>query len=328
MPPPSPLSRRAITLAPAGGRLRELDALRAIAVLVVMFYHYGTRFDSLYGHATPWPVSTSLGYYGVHLFFMISGFVILMTAERSASVGVFLRNRAARLFPAFWAGCALSYAAVQLFGLPDRAVSIKDALLNLTMVPSLLGAEMIDGVYWSLRVEWFFYALVAALIGFRQLKWAWLVLTVLTALDACGVRIQYFNLFLVGMIAYNSMRSRLQWWHALGLGVAALDAWVRYDPQVFALLVGFAALLFACTRWPMPWLANPVLVFLGTISYGLYLVHQNIGYITMRELYERGASTPLAVGGAFAVAVVLATAVTFLVERPANRWLRAHVKKA
>ncbi len=57
---------------------------------------------------------------------------------------------------------------------------------------------------------------------------------------------------------------------------------------------------------------------MGTISYGLYLVHQNIGYVVMRELYARGAGTPVAIGGAAAVAFGLATALTFGVERPAG----------
>ncbi len=136
----------------AQARVREIDALRGVAVLMVMAYHYGSRFDELYGHAIAMPGATLWGYYGVHVFFMISGLVILMTAERAAAVGgaegvgTFLWNRAGRLFPAFWVGCGLTFAIVSWRGLPGREVTAGDALLSLTMVGAS-GKHMVDGVY-------------------------------------------------------------------------------------------------------------------------------------------------------------------------------------
>ena len=60
-------------------RLAQLDALRGIAALAVVLFHYTTRYDQLFGHAQSPALSFPYGYLGVNLFFMISGFVILMT---------------------------------------------------------------------------------------------------------------------------------------------------------------------------------------------------------------------------------------------------------
>ena len=83
------------------GRVLELDALRGLAALAVVFYHYTTRFDQLFGHTFPLPWSVSWGHYGVDLFFMLSGFVILMTLERTSDSWKFAWGRFSRLYPAY-----------------------------------------------------------------------------------------------------------------------------------------------------------------------------------------------------------------------------------
>src|SRR5262245_55208370 len=82
------------------GRFLELDVLRGLAAMTVVFFHF-SRHGTRYFEAYPfdfWP-----GEFGVHLFFTISGFVIYFTLERSRTVGDFLFSRFSRLYPAYWA---------------------------------------------------------------------------------------------------------------------------------------------------------------------------------------------------------------------------------
>ena len=67
-------------------------------------------------------------------------------------------------------------------------------------------------------------------------------------------------------------------------------------------------------------------VFMGTISYALYLVHQNIGYVVMLEIRDRGHSENWGIVGAMVVAITLATAITYLVEKPLISLIRSHYK--
>src|SRR5690606_9565948 len=98
---------------------------------------------------------------------VISGFVILLSAE-GRTVGQFVSARAARLFPAYWAGIALTTLLLVIIA-PHigRTVSVPQFLANLTMVQTAFGVGHIDGVYWTLWIELLFYVMIALLISVR-----------------------------------------------------------------------------------------------------------------------------------------------------------------
>lgn len=63
------------------------------------------------------------GYLGVELFFMISGFVILMTASNN-SLKRFFISRAVRLYPAFWVCCTITFLLILAVGQPRYSASL------------------------------------------------------------------------------------------------------------------------------------------------------------------------------------------------------------
>ena len=145
-------------------RVTEIDLLRIIAALAVVFFHYTFR-----GYAAgdlsimPYPLLAPIakyGYYGVDLFFMLSGFVILMTAS-NGSITKFVASRIARLFPAFWICCTITFVAILLIGGKHFSASLSQYLINMTMLNGFFDVPSIDGVYWTLFVEIKFYFLVA-----------------------------------------------------------------------------------------------------------------------------------------------------------------------
>ena len=99
-------------------RMVELDALRGIAAVAVLGYHFTTRYQEQIGHVGGMPADLSVGRYGVHLFFLISGFVIFMTLERTRTVADFAVSRFSRLFPGYWAALSLTSLVVLVAGLP------------------------------------------------------------------------------------------------------------------------------------------------------------------------------------------------------------------
>ena len=128
-------------------RLRELDLLRFAAALAVVLYHF-TGF----GGAGAWPAPsqdvfpeiapvTRFGYLGVDLFFVISGFVILMSAW-GRGPGEFGISRLVRLMPAYWVSVLLGAAVYAVFrmghGVPGLIVP------NLTMLQGGLGLRNVD----------------------------------------------------------------------------------------------------------------------------------------------------------------------------------------
>lgn len=309
-----------------GRRYYEIDLLRFLAAFSVLLFHYTFRgavdaawmdvsFPSLAGAA-------KYGCLGVDLFFIISGFVILMTAT-GKSVRHFAISRIVRLYPAFWCCCTLTFVASVLFGQRRFAVHAGQYLANLTMLNEPLGVEAIDGVYWSLMVEMKFYALMALLMVLRQLPHiryylgAWLAaalwLFVRRQTGLSGILMpQYAACFVAGATYYliaqegnsgyktvllvvsyvlavaNAVRTTAQ---SGELYHTRFDAWI-----VASLMTGFFILFYLIVTGRTQYLRSAKFVFLGSLTYPLYLLHQNIGYMLFNALGARVEKHLLLVG--------------------------------
>jgi peptidoglycan/LPS O-acetylase OafA/YrhL len=80
-------------------RFLELDALRGIAVFLVLLSHYTWAYDYHFQSLSEHSFHFSHGEFGVQVFFMISGFVIFMTIEKTQSIKDFIISRFSRLYP-------------------------------------------------------------------------------------------------------------------------------------------------------------------------------------------------------------------------------------
>lgn len=326
-------------------RVVELDALRGLAALAVVVYHFTAAYQQQVGHLQPLPFAFQAGNYGVHLFFLISGFVIFMTLERTRTAMDFVVSRFSRLFPAYWAAIGLTALVVYSIGLPAQRLPPQQLLLNFTMLQQILGAEHLDGSYWTLEVELFFYAqmlfwFVAGLLG--RIRWiiaAWLVVAVAYGLTAqhhlhfsYTIRemliLRHIPFFALGILFYR-MRTRPEERRLDGLMVlACLLAIALADPPVFLLVAVVCCAVFTLfLAGYLRWLAWRPFAFLGAISYSLYLLHQAIGFAVMHELELAGVPSLVAVFCALALVLCLATLLTWSVERPAMRGIRSWWKR-
>lgn len=336
------MSENEVTV-PTKGRLVQIDALRGLAAIWVVLFHVTTRFNELYGHGEGFSIFIPGGRHGVHLFFMISGFVILMTLDKTGNVFDFAFNRFSRLFPTFWTCLLLTLSLVTIGGLPGREVGIKDFLANLTMMQEIMGFESIDHAYWSLEIELIFYAIMAACFLTLPRKAIIPSLLCLTVADSVLVTVaghgdpmalpgivkiarrlldlRYIPLFVFGMLCYERSQAKKAW-HAFALIACLACARAGTSWEHLAWITGCAALFFLATTRYIPVLHFKPLLFLGFISYPLYLVHQNISFVLMRSLYLLGATWPIVIPIAILNAVAIATVVSYRVERPVNERLR------
>jgi len=324
-------------MAETSQRLSALDALRGIAALGVVLFHYLPYYDQLYGHSfTPW-AGLEFGRYGVHLFFILSGFVIFMTLERTRSAGWFALARSVRLLPALWAGIALTFLAVHTLGPDDRAVSLGAALLNTTLLHEYLEFPHVDGAYWSLVIEATFYCWIALLFyGLRAWErirvalWAWVLVSYAGVIWWSSIPdsieflvkdllfVKYAPLFISGMLIYR--------WHHHGrpaipdlllLILAVGHAVVAYKAPFSLFVLGCYGVFALAVAGHLNGLANRPLLWLGSLSYALYLVHQNIGYGVMGWSYEAGLPGWFGVSLALGVAIILACLIHYAIEKPA-----------
>lgn len=317
------------------GRFRELDVLRGLAALSVVVFHYsrhGTRYFSGY------PFDFWVGKYGVHLFFVISGFVIYYTLERSRTVGDFLFSRFSRLFPAYWVALAILILLSVLSG--AERIWWNGYLVNATMLQKFVGFPDVDDVYWTLGVELAFYALMTAafflglmrrivLVGFVWLlaAAAWGFVHHYTDPDERSIATTYLILpyapyFITGVMFYLIHARGAHYTYIGMIGLAwAVALLVHGFTVAWITLAIFAAVAMAVGGW-LRLLANPVTLWLGAISYPLYLVHRLLGYAFLDWMNARHSSYLLAfaiaVGGALALGHLLSVSV----ERPSMRVLR------
>jgi len=161
------------------GRLDQIDGLRAVAILWVALYHYavfwapsGKGLNLLpYGDALAHLPLANVGFLGVHLFFIVSGFVITFSLERSKGMSHFSLLRAIRLWPALLICGTITFLLTTSLGPASLVRSPLEYLLSLTFVPPahigrLLGQpglEWLDGAYWSLWTEVRFYIIAASM---------------------------------------------------------------------------------------------------------------------------------------------------------------------
>ncbi|GAA2877209.1 acyltransferase [Streptosporangium fragile] len=350
-----PGSREALR---GSGRLAELDLLRFVAALAVLAFHYFIAFASVWGDrpAELFPaISTlsGLGILGVELFFMISGFVILMSVW-GRSLGSFALSRLVRLFPAYWVSVA---ATAAVYGL-TAATALDPKLgpggygVNLTMLQRAFGVADANGVYWSLWVELRFYVLISILVitgvtlnRCLVFMGVWLLAAgFFTGSESFWVDLvvmpKYAAYFVGGMAFFLMTRfgPKLVLWCLAGISGglavnAALDRVAgRIDkvgyaampvPEwaVVATVVGFYVVMAMVALGWLRWLRWRGLVVLGALTYPLYLFHTTAAVLIVPALRDvlPPALTAL-------VTVVAALAFSYLVYRVAERPVQEFVK--
>lgn len=339
-------------------RLALLDGLRFVAAALVVLFHYTAWHHGFWGTAAAkdaWPVLSKLTVYGnmgVQLFFIISGFVILLSAY-GKSAGRFVGSRVGRLYPAYWfAVLTTGFLVIVMWPQLGSGLGAKELVANLTMFHPLMELRHIDGVYWTLWVEMRFYLLILALIvlrlltirGMTILAVIWPVLGLAADLMDREVAVEnlmseYAPLFCGGIMLFMIYRfghSILRWSVlALNVGIAAYFTGVKGPAEAlelvgyvvpvwhyWAIMVGlFAAVaLLSLTR-----LGNVqwrFLGILGALTYPVYLLHQIWGWWMIDHftpLLGQYATLPLVMGIVFLAAFM----VNRFIERPLAKPLAA-----
>lgn len=325
-------------------RLLELDVFRGIAALGIVLFHYTVRYNELYGHSQALIMSFPYARKGVELFFIMSGFLILISLERTKRSLDFIIGRFARLYPAYWVAVILTFSLVAVAGLPGRAVNWNEALINLTMFQELFNVPHVDGAYWTLQIELNFYIIMLIFYQKKLLKdidsiaVAWLgLMAIAIGLENYNILtfskifktiflLDYANLFIAGIMFYKIYREKI---NLQKLTTILLCLFVyKLDHDWFS-TVGLTLLfvvLYLMIRGSLTFIKFKPLIFLGTISYSLYLVHQNMGYVVIRTLERFSVNPHISIFIALVLSILIATAITFLVEQPMLHFIKNQYK--
>lgn len=346
-------------------RLEFAHQLRAIAALIVIVSHFcGTFWISHQSIAhtigtTPLNISldslpmgyligeyhTFLGQLGVAVFFLISGFVIVLpftSASTMKSPAQFIIGRILRIYPVYIMGFLLGVlfclAISRWFAGTYNFTSGQIFTHLFIVVREWTGSPNIDGVSWTLEVEIYFYLYIAASLAFLRSK-PILFLIFSAAIFAFFAAILFSN----DNTWYLARRAAAI--HFMFLGVAAcmhytkrislraLIIYIAVNLPVFSIIIMNSVLHENFPSWlPAYWVSfvvffaayhyrgafrpSKILGHFADISYPLYVVHALTGYALMYALLALGLAPWVAIAIAFFIVYLICVAIHRFVEKP------------
>lgn len=289
------------------------------------------------------------GYFGVGIFFLISGLVIPI-GLRNISTIKFLIRRFFRIYPVYWF-CMLVSIAMYLicswyWSAPlSSRISLPFIADALPLLHSAEGIASLDFVCWSLAVEVKFYAIFSLvfLLGKNAHQ---VILLSIALLGSCCLAtyfslhhlnqdaffphlisdMKYMTFMFIGCLFYYLLYREISLGAMLGYGAIIYALFVTtnsfYEKEVFTAMAQnytYALALFsACYLFRNKFKDNKVLDFLADISFPLYLVHSMIGYVTMTVLIDKGIPFTLAWMISLSLAILIAFGVHRYIEVPVN----------
>ena len=319
-------------------RSEELDSLRGISILAVVLFHYTTRYNQIYQHIEM-PIHFPFGHLGVQLFYMISGYLILMSAENINNYQDFIVRRISKLFPSYWVSIIIIFSTIAIFSLPGREASFTDAILNLTMLQEFLGAKHVDGAFGVLSRFIAFYVFVAFVIAYNAKKRVlkilciWMLLDIaiklimMSGVDISGkVRIillvKEIGFFALGVTFYKIKHEGYSILCCLTFLLSLFIIFLTNGKLYLIAALIYSVIFYLIINNKGKFLKVKPLLWLGSISYSLYLIHQNIGYIIIRAMSNYNISFYLKIITPLVISIILATIITRYIEKPALKMIR------
>ncbi|WP_264421704.1 acyltransferase family protein [Novosphingobium sp. KCTC 2891] len=340
---------------PASGRkLYNVQALRALAAWAVVGHHLVDALHNYIAKDRGLP-NPSIGSFGVEIFFVISGYVMMLTASRRRlAPGKFFVERLVRISPPYWlltiAAFGAIYSGLNMFG--HKQATFDRLFASLLYMPYFNGAQLERPVVfpgWTLNYEMMFYALFALCLFIRSERWRMaamigaITLAVLAQFFSTSPLADYLGRDIIVGFAFGILLwplsnrlviSRAVAAIAMSAGFALLivcDAtWLR-DATHAELVVSFGALLIVAGALFLEKSGHALrsgwVIFQGDASYALYLIHpfalQAVGKASLLAGINQSVPGLILTLVMMVVAAALAAAAMhILFERPVHRMAR------
>jgi len=339
-------------------RFYEIDFLRFLAALAVLLFHYGFRYWNLDGSGyLLFPELGNIfkyGYLGVDVFFVISGFVILISAGDGKSLRNFFISRFIRLYPAYWFATIFIFIFSSYWPLANYSITFTDFLINMTMMQSFVGIKNVTTVFWTLAIELHFYFIIAGLILTGQIKnlryWLLFWLFILIISDYIKIPVFFQHLFILqwgqyfvlGAVFYNiwkedrigflnltmliltnfQIMKHAYWYMLLKERLSSVD----YNFFIVALIILILnifmlySVLKKTHNSPFKHIA-----WLGVLTYPLYLIHSGLGILILKD-YINESNKFIILTTLSCLMFCFAYAIHKLIEIPLSLYLKRNLR--
>ncbi|RZK36245.1 MAG: acyltransferase [Hymenobacter sp.] len=267
----------------ADNQLNNLVLLRAVAVLMVCFCHFVSPITDGHYFTEAFKVIYIYGQYGVHVFFVISGFIIPLSLYKGkydiSNYLRFLFKRVLRLHPPYLAALALTLF-IMFISYKQRNIVFPENCISIIKSLFYFHTPADNPVFWTLAVEAQYYIFIGIFYSLFIRNTSSLIILVVglllvsqTALGSYISLVYHMPFFLVGNICallyIHGAEKRVNIVILVGILLFILTC---YNVPAF-IFSAITALLILKWRSPVP----SLFLFLGKISYSIYLIHYPIG---------------------------------------------------
>jgi exopolysaccharide production protein ExoZ len=285
--------------------IKPMEGIRGFAVFLVFLVHYVTLIDPwlLRGSVTFRTAEyiRSIGYIGVDLFFVISGYLIYATLiKKYIPFKTYMLRRIQRIYPTFTVVLVVYIALSFVFPAESKIpVDWKEGAIliaqNYLLMPGLFDVTAIITVAWSLSYEFFYYLLIPALITLlsmriwnsrqRILFFVSISLLLFVCFSIYGGPIALL-MFVPGILLHETLEGKhIRSIPPVGLlslflaivSIAAITQWDRHGwlryAFLYVLFFIFCLECFLLSGLTNKLFSNPPLRWLGNMSYSYYLIH-------------------------------------------------------
>lgn len=334
-------------------RIEELDALRGIAALIVVFFHFTMGRPEA-------NIGFKYGTTGVDLFFIISGFVIFMSLTKVNNSVDFIINRVSRLYPTYWASVTFTFLLICIVSIIGNVGKINfiHYLGNMTMFEFYLNMPYLDGAYWTMIIEMLFYCSILILFHFKKINYLNIIgislsITVVV-LTHCFYQnyslvqflikwiplLQFIPLFFAGTLFYNIFEKNTKLFQNYSLILICLicqiflfdyagsyNRFLNHFEYSIMLIIHFTIfVLFVNNK--LKWIVNKYTLYLGKISFALYLTHQFLSLSFIIPFLTNRLNVNLYVTFFIALVsiILVASFITFYIEIPMGKKMKAKLR--
>lgn len=267
--------------------LPEVHFLRGLASLMVCLFHIILGNEVLFPSTNLLEQVFSVGYLGVEIFFILSGYVICYSLPENFGyqhLKTFLLKRVVRIEPPYVVSILLvlllNYVSHRITGLPHN-IDVVVILSHLAYINNFVSGSYVNVVYWTLGIEFQFYLIIGLLFPFFQRSYLVLIAMAFAFISiAClplpfkaDVILPYFSFFVLGILLFF-FKTKTQLALLPYLLISALCCLQIYLFQGVAATVAATSTLLTLHFWNY---SHPLIRFFSTISYSLYLVHVPVG---------------------------------------------------
>lgn len=330
-------------------KLNNLQILRGISALLVCCFHFRETIN--FPELNLGDVLFKKGSIGVPVFFIISGFIMVFTTQKIhfanntfQQVILFYKRRIIRIVPLYY---LLTFAAMIPGGgfmLFFHGEGLYELIHSLLFVPTKKEFPVLY-LGWSLNFEMFFYLVFGLSLFFKEKRYYIIIcFFVITYILGFYIRFEspyirmatsslnlYFVVGIIFALLLNSYKIPKNYATAISLAgclsfILILLGIIPIDNEWIKLFfISLFVLSFLTFDYTFCWKGNRFMIFLGDISYSLYLSHPFIEIVLKSHKPEGFTGIPLFIFK-IVLAILLASLLYFFVEKKITRYLKIKLK--